>query len=242
MLFSIPTNALLLTILTTISAAPTLEKRLDPIDLGSAKSFGGIASSTLTSTGNTVITGSIGTYPGTSITGFAPPETGSYSDTISAGGTAAFNAIAGCQAAYTAARDKVPTAALGSADLGGLNLGPGVYTFPSNGVFLTAGSTLTLNGTLAPTGQFIFLINTTLDLFAASEIVLTDGATPCNVYFIVGSSADVYAGAITQGNILAYVGVAVRAAASGKGTWCALNSAVTLINNDVVAQTTCISS
>jgi hypothetical protein len=241
MLFTTP-SALLLTLLTTISAAPTLEKRINPIGLGSAKTFGGIASSTLTSTGNTVITGSIGTYPGTAITGFSPPETGTYSGSISAGGTAAFNAIAGCQAAYTAARQKVPTVALVSADLGGLNLGPGVYTFPTNGAYLSASSTLTLNGTLAPTGQFIFLINTTLDLFAASKIVLTNGATPCNVYFIVGSSANVYGGAITQGNILAYTGVAVRSAASGKGTWCALNSAVTLINNNVVAQTTCISS
>lgn len=137
---------------------------------------------------------------------------------------------------------KVPTAALVSADLGGLNLGPGVYTFPANAAYLSASSTLTLNGTLGPTEQFIFLINTTLDFYAASQIVLTNGASPCNVYFIVGTSATVYAAASLQGNILAYVGVAVGAAASGKGTWCALNSAVTLINNNVVSQPSCIST
>jgi len=47
-------------------------KRFTPLDLGLAKTFGAIAATTLTSTGDTLITGDCGTSPGTSITGFPP--------------------------------------------------------------------------------------------------------------------------------------------------------------------------
>lgn len=48
------------------------EKAAAPVVLGSASTFGALGATTLSSTGQTVITGDAGTYPGTSITGFAP--------------------------------------------------------------------------------------------------------------------------------------------------------------------------
>jgi hypothetical protein len=39
-----------------------------------------------------------------------------------------------------------------------------------------------------------------------------------------------------QGNMIAYTSIAVGSAASNKGTLCALNGAVTLINNALTAQ------
>jgi hypothetical protein len=93
-------------------------------------------------------------------------------------------------------------------------------------------STLTLSGT----GQFIFQIITTFEAAAASKVILTDGAKACNVYFIVGSSATIGAAAELQGNIIAYTAIGAQEAASNKGTWCALNAAVTLIDNALEAQ------
>ena len=72
---------------------PTLTKRAPAVVMGLAESFGAIAHTTLTSTGNTVIIGDCGTYPGTAITGFPP---GACTGTTSAGGTAAQNAEASC--------------------------------------------------------------------------------------------------------------------------------------------------
>jgi hypothetical protein len=109
-----------------------------------------------------------------------------------------------------------------------------VYTFPSSAVALS--STLTLNAGGNNKKQFIFKITTTFKVAAAAKIVLTGSAQPCNVYFIVGSSASIGAAAQMQGNIIAYTAIAASDAASNKGTWCALNASVTLINNGLVAQ------
>ncbi|EGX95743.1 FG-GAP repeat protein [Cordyceps militaris CM01] len=167
-------------------AHSTVEKRGAPIVMGDAGTYGVIAATTLTSTGNTKITGNCGTSPGTSVTGF-PPGT---CTSLSAGGTSAKNAEAACLTAYTNARAYTnavpPPYALAASDLGGQALGPGAYTFPTSAVKLTG--TLTLDGTSNPSGQFIFLITATFDAMASSQVNLIN-AQACNVYFIVGSSA-----------------------------------------------------
>jgi len=190
--------------------------------------------STLTNVGNTRITGSCGTSPGTEITGFPP---GVCTKTNSAGGIAADNAEAACLNAYNNAAAKVPTAALRASDLGrGLTLPPGVYTFPTSAATLTG--TLTLDGASNRRGQWIFQITTTFTASAASQIRTINGAQACNVYFIVGSSANIQAGAKLVGNILAYTSISASDA-SNNGSWCALNGAVTLINNALTAQSVC---
>lgn len=119
------------------------------------------------------------------------------------------------------------------ADLGGRTLKPGVYTFDEAGA--ANSGTLTLDGA----GQFVFLIESTLTTAEDSKVVLRNGAQACNVYFVVGSSATIGEGSQMQGNILAYASISMSEAASNKGTFCALNGAVTLINNALTAQTVC---
>lgn len=227
-------NLSVLALITSVLGHPSIENRAAPIVMGLAAPYGAVAASTLTSTGATVITGSCGTCPGTAITGFPP---GQCTVSTSAGGTAGCAAQADCLNAYNLALAAGPSTAVVSADLGGLTLNPGVYTFPTNGVTLTG--ILTLNGTLSANGQFIFHINTTFGAAAASQVKLINGAQACNVYFVVGSSATVGAAAILEGNILAYTSIAAQNAASNAGTWCAINGAVTLINNALIAQPTC---
>jgi hypothetical protein len=134
----------------------------------------------------------------------------------------------------SSARSLSPTTALPSSNLGGITLTYGVYTFPTSAVTLTG--TLTLDAGGNTKRQFIFLITTTFTAGAAAKVVLINGAQACNVYFIVGTSASIGAGAMMQGNILAHTAISAANAASNSGTWCALNAAVTLINNNLVAQ------
>jgi len=216
-------------------AFPAIEKRNPPIVMGAAKTFGAIAHTTLTSTGGTVITGDCGTCPGTAITGFGPGM-GVCTGTINAANTAACNAEAACLTAYNNALALTPTVILPT-DLGGQTLPPGVYTFTTLNAVLS--TTLTLNGTGHPNGQWIFQIKTTFTTSANSKIVFLGGGQPCNVYFLVGSSATIGAGSKLQGNILAYTSIAVNSAASDKGTLCALNGAITLIDDAITAQPTC---
>jgi hypothetical protein len=215
-------------------AHSSIEKRSGPVVLGLAKTFGAIAATTLTNTGNTVITGNCGTCPGTSITGFPP---GVCTGTTSAGGTAACNAEAACLVAYNNGKGKVPTKALASPDLGGLTLAPGVFTFPTSGATLS--TTLTLDGATNNNGQWIFQITTTFGTSVGSKIVLTNGAQACNCYLIVGSSVTIAAGSVINCNIIAYTSIAVGSGASINGTLCALNGAITLIDDAIKAQPLC---
>jgi hypothetical protein len=101
---------------------------------------------------------------------------------------------------------------------------------------VTLTGNLTLNAAGNPGGQFIFQIDTTLTVGAGAQVLLINGAVPCNVYFIVGSSAGIGAAAKMQGNILAHTQIGASGAASNKGTWCALNAAVNLDDNNLIAQ------
>jgi hypothetical protein len=215
-------------------AHPIMERQGGPVLMGVAADFGAIAATTLTSTGATLITGDCGTCPGTAITGFPP---GKCTGTTSAGGTLACNAEAACLTAYNNAKGKVPTMALTSSNLGGIVLPPGVYTFPTSAASLSG--TLTLNGATNPDGQWIFQISTTFSAAVGSKVVLENGAQACNVYFQVGSSASILGGAQLQGNVLAYTSISVGSAASNRGTLCALNGAITLIDDALTALTTC---
>ena len=179
------------------------------------------------------ITGNCGTCPGTAITGFGP---GVCTGSIDAGNTAACNAEAACLTAYNDAAALVATTTIPT-DLGGHTYPPGVYKFTTVNAILS--TTLTLNGTGHPNGQWVFQISTTFATSANSKIVFLGGGQPCNVYFIVGSSATIGAGSQLQGNILAYTSIAVKLGASDKGTLCALNGAVTLIDDALTAQPTC---
>jgi hypothetical protein len=101
--------------------------------------------------------------------------------------------------------------------------------------------TLTLNGASNPFAQFIFEVKTTFIPSALAKVVLIGGAQACNVFWVVGSSATIGAGAQLQGNILAYTSISVGSAVSNKGTFCALNGGITLINDALKAQPFCLS-
>jgi len=198
-------------------------------NIGTASNFAVLGSSTVTNTGNTVITGNLGVSPGTAITGFPP---GIVFGTTYAGGPVATQAHADAATAYgalTSAKCTVNEPAV--AKIGGQTLKPGVYCFPTSAAIT---GTLTLSGS----GVYIFKIGTTLTTAAGnSHVVLTNGASASNVFWKVGSSATLGTSSVLKGTIIAYSSITATTYAKVDGRLIALNGAVTLDTNHITAVT-----
>ena len=124
------------------------------------------------------------------------------------------------------------------ANIGGETLAAGVYKTTSAQPSLGITGNLTLSG--SATDIWIFQIVSTLTTAAgapgvpASEVILSGGALPQNVYWVVGSSATLGTYSIFQGSILAQASVSVDTGATLDGRALALNGAVTLDTNPIV--------
>lgn len=199
------------------------------IDLGAASSFAVLSGSGVTNTGSTVLTGSLGVWPGTSITGFPPGivENGAIHDDDAV----AQAAEAGALTAYTTAAGETGAISLTGQNLGGLTLTPGIYNFSSSALLT---GTLTLNDEGNPAALFIFQIGSTLTTASASIVKFINGGAGANVFWQVGSSATLGTGSQFDGTILANTSITLNTGANiGCGAALALNGAVTLQDNAV---------
>lgn len=199
------------------------------VDLGSAVDFAVLASTGITNTGNTTITGNVGSFPLPAITGF---------ETVILNGTNQGNNAISQQArtdlfvAYADAVARTPDTIFAPVfDLGGSTLTPGVYNDPTS--FGLTG-TLTLDALGDPNAVWIFQAGSTLTTMANSSIVLAGGAQACHVFWQVGSSATLGAGTDFVGNILAFTSISLGAGATVDGRLLALNGSVTLDSNSII--------
>jgi hypothetical protein len=208
------------------------------IPLGPALApFAVLAGSAVSNVGNSIVTFGpaavtgaidddlIGVWPGTSVTGFYSPGTdASGTNAIYGAGynanvavpeaaqgalTTAYNTTAGKAATATVAGD------LSQASVPGFPIGtlpPGVYKSTSSLAIATGN--LTLNGGGNPQSVFIFQmvssLTTTLNGAAGGNVVLENGASACNIYWQVGSSATL-GGATFYGNVLAFASITLNA-------------------------------
>lgn len=199
--------------------------------LGSAGDYGVLAGTTVTNTGLTVVTGNVGVWPGTAITGFPPGVV--VDGDLQAGNSAAQQAQADVVFAYDSLEGMTPTTDLTGQDLGGLTLTPGVYSFSSS-AFLTGN--LTLDGQGDPNAMFVFQMGSTLITASDSEVFTINGAEACDVYWQVGSSATLGTGTAFQGNILALTSITLTTGATLlDGSALAINGAVTMDTNLITA-------
>jgi hypothetical protein len=196
-----------------------------PVGLGTAQSFVVLAGSTVTNTGPSVLNGDLGLAPGTSITGFGPPAVVNGA-THAADGVAA-QAQLDLTTAYNVAASQ-PATDLSGTDLGNRSLNPGAYSFSSSAQLT---GPLTLNAQGNANAQFVFEIGSTLTTASASSVVLVNGASPCNVYWQIGSSATLGTTTAFQGNLMALASITLNNGATVIGRVLARNGAVTLINN-----------
>ena len=201
------------------------------VPLGTAHNFAVLAGSGITNTGPTTITGDLGTYPTTTMTG-----TGSLTvhGTNHHGDAVTQQAKTDLVTAYNTAAAEGPTSPI-SADLGGQNLSPGVYNSASS-IGLTG--TLTLNAHGHPNATFVFQAGSSLTTASASNVKLVNGAQACNVFWQVGSSATLGTGSSFRGSILAKTSITVTTGVTVHGRVLARNGAVTL-DTDTIHRSTC---
>ena len=206
----------------SLLAAPLALSAQAPVGLGTAGNFAVLAGSTVTNTGPSVISGSVGLAPGSAVTGFPP-------GIVIAGTTQVANGVA-LQAkndlvtAYNDAAGRSSTATV-SGDLAGRTLTPGVYTSASS---LGLSGQLTLDAQGNPSAVFVFQAGSSLIVGSGSEINLIGGAQACNVYWQVGSSATIGTSSAFVGNILALTSITMTTGATLQGSALARNGAVTL--------------
>ena len=140
----------------------------------------------------------------------------------------ALGAQAALGTAFDNAAGQTPATAIPS-ELGGSTLVPGIY---SSGVF-TITNTLTLDAGNDPNAVFVFQSAATLIAAAGSHVNLINGASPCNVFWLVRSSATLNTTADFSGNILALTDVHLRTGATVQGRVLARNGEVTLDANTI---------
>lgn len=197
-------------------AAPLAIPNLGP-GLGEAGSYSVLGKAGVTNTGDSRLSGNVGADNPASITGFPPGTIGG--SLVSA--PAVNGAEADAQTAYLALTTSGPGSVVGP-DLTGLTLHPGVY---SVGNALLSGE-LTLDGA----GTYIFLMSS--GLTSSGDVTLINGASPCDVFWQVTSSAAIVAGSFV-GTIIASTSITFGDGVRLDGRALALTGNVTLINNAI---------
>ena len=191
------------------------------VNLGSAKSFAVLAGETITNTGATTITGDVGLHPGKTATGFTTVTLHGAQHLGDAVALSAKNALV---TAYNDAAGAKPVTKVAT-ELGGTTVKPGVY----------ASDTLGLTGTLTLDGEglYIFQAASTLITASGSKVALIGGASACNVYWQVGSSATLGTTTSFKGTIMALTSIALNNGATLQGRALAQNGAVTMDHNTI---------
>ncbi|HTI29481.1 MAG TPA: ice-binding family protein [Methylomirabilota bacterium] len=211
---------------TTTLAAPS------SVGLGAATSYAVLAGTTITNAGPTKITGDIGLHPGSAVTGFSSVT---YVGALHLAGGAALQAKNALVTAYNDAAGRTPATTVAT-ELGGQVLKAGVYNSTA-GTFGVTG-TLTLDAEGDAGAVFIFQAASTLITAPGSRVVLTNGATACNVFWQVGSSATLETTTSFKGTIMALTSIALKTGATLQGRALARNGAVTLDTN-VISSAAC---
>jgi hypothetical protein len=218
-------------VLIAATGLPSASAATIGVPLGTAANFAVLAGSTVTNTGPTTITGSLGLNSGTSVTGFGP---GVVRGTIHASDAAALRGKSDLAAAYDNAASR-PVTAVVPVELGGTTRTPGVYQSPA-GTFGITG-TLTLNAKGNPNAVFIFKTASTLITASSSRVRLINGAKSANVFWKVGSSATLGTHSLIRGNILALASITVTTGVTVDGRVLSRTAAVTLDSDKVTAPT-----
>lgn len=182
--------------------------------------------STVTSTGQSVVTGSVGVYPGTSITGFPPSITLPTSNNLHIADSTAQTGQAVALALYNYATSRACTTVYDSGhDIGSATLAPGVYCF-SGSAFITG--QLILDGQSNSSATWIFVTVSTLTTASSSSVIQTNGGLPCQVLWAIGSSATLGTSTSMIGSIVALASISSTRGTTSRGRLWALNGAVTL--------------
>ena len=169
------------------------------VALGSASTFGIMATSAITSTGPTVINGDVSLDPGTSMTGFPPAIV---NGTIHLNDSVAAQARIDLLTAYNYAKTLPPgTTVTAGADLGAvypLGCPPGTYT---SGSTMLVNTPLTLDAGGNANAVWVFQIGSSFT--TAASVILANGAQAKNVFWVPTLDGTVGVGTTFFGTIVA---------------------------------------
>ncbi|WP_164017616.1 ice-binding family protein [Pyxidicoccus trucidator] len=216
-----------------------------PVNLGTAGDYVILAKSGISTVPTSAITGNLAVSPAAAsyITGFSltsdstnvfstsPQVTGKVyaADYASPTPSNLTTAVGDMELAFTSASGRAPDfTELGTGNLGGMTLSPGVYKW---GTAVLIPTDLTLTG--SATDVWIFQIAQDLTLSSGTDIVLAGGALPKNIFWQVSGQVDLGTTAHLEGIILSQTSIKLRTGASVNGRLLA-QTAVTLDGSTVV--------
>ncbi len=202
------------------------------VPLGTASTFAVLGGSTVTNTATpTIVSGDLGVWAGTAITGFMGIVPGGDGKVINGSIHSADATAMTAQGDLTTAYNDAAGLVAGSipADIGGTTITPGVWEAPTS---LQITGTVTLDGQNQTNPVFVFQMDSsTLTTGSSAVVKLINGANACNIFWQVGSSATLGTGTVFNGNILALDAITVNTGAVVNGRLLARNAAVTLDDN-----------
>ena len=224
----LPASALAVAVAMALPSGPAFAAQ-SAVGLGTATPYAVLAGTTVTNTGPSTISGSVGVSPGAAVVGFPPGLVGNGS--IHAADAEAMSAQDDLTTAYNDAAGRGPVIDETGQNLGGQTLTPGVYT-ASTSMDLTG--TVTLDALGDPAAVFIFQAGSTLLTASSSRVALVGAAQPCNVFWQVGSSATIGTGSTFVGTVMALTSITLQTGATVQGRMLARNGAVTLDTNTFI--------
>jgi hypothetical protein len=208
------------------------------VPVGNAATFGALSATAMTNAGlATVVNGDVGSS--TSIdAGVTHPGSSAYG----AGTSQLANAQASLLTAYGNAEAQTPTGNITGMNLAGQTLTPGVYN-STGGILISGPTPLTLNGGGNADSVFIFQAASAGDLTVdpTSNVVFTNGAQPCNVFWKVQSAFLKNTGFTFVGTIFALTQITLTDNITVAGRLLARNADVTFIHDTVNVPTACAS-
>jgi hypothetical protein len=226
-------------------SAVTISAAQIPVNLRTAGSYTILSKAGVTTTGTTKITGNMAVSPiaSTAMTGFGLilDPSGQFSKSARVTGkiyaanyavptpSKLTTAILDMQTAYNdAAARKYPNFLnLGSGNIGGKILRPGLYRWSSG---VTVPSNVTISG--SSTAVWVFQIAGTLNMSSGKQMLLSGGALRKNIFWQVAGHSTLGTTSIFQGILLGKTGISMKTGARFNGRALA-QTAVTLDANVV---------
>src|SRR5450759_4752159 len=172
------------------------------VALGSASTFGIMATAAITAASASVINGDVSLEPGTSITGFPPAV---INGAVHVNDTVSHQARNDLLASYNYAKGLACTTSVGTTDLGTLyvspaGIPPGVYCSGST-MLVGVGHPIILDGGGDANAVWVFQIGSSLT--SNANVTLTGGAQAKNVFWVPTQDVTVGGGTTFYGTIVA---------------------------------------
>lgn len=216
-----------------------------PGDLSAAGNYVILGKTGVSTTGTSAITGNIGVSPAAAsyITGFSliadASNVFSTSSLVTGKVYAATyasptpsnltTAISNMETAYNSAAGRTPpdVTELGTGNIGGLTITPGLYKW---GTTVLIPTSVTISG--SATDVWIFQIAGDLTMSSSQSVMLSGGALPQNIFWQVAGQVTIGSGSIFKGIILSKTGIVFNTSATLDGRALA-QTAVTLQSNTI---------